>query len=70
MNQSYIEELLRLKTDLVKLSEENAMFLGHTNNKQKIHYLNSLKQQIHELIEENQRLRELISIKKIGSISV
>lgn len=52
------------------MSEENAMFLGHTNNKQKIHYLNSLKQQIHELIEENQRLRELISIKKIGSISV
>lgn len=54
-------ELSAAKTDLAKLSEENAMFLGHTNSKQKIHYLGSLKQQIHDLVLENQRLRELLT---------
>ena len=65
LNLSYVEEIGKLKSDLAKLSEENTMFLGHTNSKQKIHYLGSLKQQIHELAEENQRLRELGTNKKV-----
>ena len=65
LNISYVEEIGKLKSDLAKLCEENAMFLGHTNSKQKIHYLGTLKQQIHELVEENQRLRESGTNKKI-----
>ena len=62
-------DLSAAKSDLAKLSEENALFLGHTNSKQKIHYLGSLKQQIHDLVLENQRLRELVTANKTTTSS-
>ena len=38
---------------------EQELLLGHSNKKQKIHYLQTLKTQIQELSEENNRLRSL-----------
>lgn len=46
-----------LKAENVRASEEFAAVLGHSNKKQKIHYMANLKQQLNQLIEENASLR-------------
>lgn len=46
-----------LKVEYEKLREEHSILIGHHNNKQKIHYVLSLKRQVVELMEENTLLK-------------
>lgn len=39
------------------MNAEYAAAMGHTNKKQRIHYMDSLKQQLNALMEENTSLR-------------
>jgi hypothetical protein len=53
-------ELMRVNEELERLSSEHAYLLGHSNNRQKIHYVWTLKKQISDLLEENNRLRSRV----------
>lgn len=45
------------KKEFDRVSTEYAIAAGHTNTKQRIHYVESLKQQLNKLVEENSALR-------------
>lgn len=54
------EEKSQLQDKYNAMLVEQEMLLGHTNKKQKIHYIQALKSQIQALAEENNRLRSTI----------
>jgi hypothetical protein len=45
------------KAEFERVNAEYAVAVGHTNKKQRIHYVDSLKQQLNVLMEENASLR-------------
>ena len=61
----YIQEVMKsiraekntFKAEYERISTEYAIVMGHSNKKQKIHYVESLKSQLNTLLDENSALR-------------
>eukprot|EP01036_Dinobryon_divergens_P024619 gene24619-33087_t len=56
-------QLSAAKSENKNLSSENAKLSGHSNSKQKIHYIENLKVQLQNLMDENAKLKEDSNLK-------
>ena len=56
-------QLSAAKSENRNLCSENAKLSGHSNNKQKIHYIENLKVQLQNLMDEIAKLKEESNIK-------
>jgi hypothetical protein len=56
-------QLSAAKSENKNLSSENAKLSGHSNSKQKIHYIENLKVQLQNLMDENAKLKEESNLK-------